>query len=560
MNTTSRWICGALMLVFFTGNQETIAQENQHCNSDLSTTISLVQPWQGNLDVNEAHCFKLQLRDGDFVRTVVELVATDLEVLAGFSIYIHQAGDNSTLFQTGVSTATFTRQPLSWEAASDSLFFIELRDFYLWPETVSEVPVQIRIESVETAAQVKVREEALSLDARADWLRENATPIRSINPDDTDFSDLEFLHEVLQDVRVVMLGEADHNAGTDFLARSRLVKFLHGELDFDVLAFEAPLYGMDVAWDSIKAGAPIREAFNIGNWGFWTHAEQMQPLVDYIGEQAAGDHPLELAGFDFRPWLHPWTRNTSPQFAEDLQHFMQEQAMSGALANEGSPEYKILEVLSAQRNFDEPPGPEKQADFLQTIDETVSELKKLTNSKGKFWAEALRGVGCFARKYERFDDEIKPECHRDTQMGKHLLWLAEERYPDRKIIVWAGTAHIMRDPDFTDAGMSGPAMGKVVWNALGEESYSIGMTSYQGENNFIISDQHLLPEFEQLMNAAGFEYGLVDLRDAAREGNWLSIPFLARPISHHTENRTWSDKLDALFFVKEQERRRQVGK
>ena len=59
MNTTSRWICGALMLVFFTGNQETIAQDNQHCNSDLSTTISLVQPWQGNLDVNETHCFKL---------------------------------------------------------------------------------------------------------------------------------------------------------------------------------------------------------------------------------------------------------------------------------------------------------------------------------------------------------------------------------------------------------------------------------------------------------------------------------------------------------------------
>ena len=68
-----------------------------HCLSSaiiwlISTTISLVQPWQGNLDVNEAHCFKLWLRDGDFVRSVVELVATDLEVLAEFSIELYAAG------------------------------------------------------------------------------------------------------------------------------------------------------------------------------------------------------------------------------------------------------------------------------------------------------------------------------------------------------------------------------------------------------------------------------------------------------------------------------------
>jgi hypothetical protein len=59
MNNPFGWICGALIVLLFTSNQVIFAQKNHHCNSDRATSISLVQPWHGTLDVNEAHCFKL---------------------------------------------------------------------------------------------------------------------------------------------------------------------------------------------------------------------------------------------------------------------------------------------------------------------------------------------------------------------------------------------------------------------------------------------------------------------------------------------------------------------
>jgi|GEM_PF-1504143 len=553
------FIYGVLLLLFFTYHYKTTAQENHHCNSDRATSISLVQPWHGTLDVNEAHCFELRLREGEFVRAVVEMDTSGIENMAGFGIELYAAGRSSPMQTSHVSNMTVTREIISWEATTEGSYHLILRDLYVWPETLSEIPARVWIKVVESPDQVKARREALVRDARVDWLRENANPIRSVSPDDEDFADLEFLRDALQDVRIVLLGEANHNAGTDFLARSRLVKFLHQEMDFDVLAFEAPLYSMDVAWDSIRAGAPVRDAIRIGLWGFWSHAEQMQSLVSYIGEHAAGDRPLEVAGFDFRPWIDPWTRNTPPQFAEDLADFLKREGIQSPLADTASREYGILEVFAGQRGFEDDPDPEQQAAFLQAIEEIVDKLKTLTEKEGRFWAEALRGVGCQARHHGGFGDPREDErCFRDVQMGEHLLWLANERYPDRKIIAWAATAHVMRDPEFHDGGWTGPAMGKIVWDAIGEESYAIGMTSYRGTDDSIVTDQHLLPELEQLMEATGIDHAFVDLREAVREGTWLGGTFPARPNFHHTEERRWSDVLDALFFVREQEPRRQV--
>ncbi len=90
-----------------------------------------------------------------------------------------------------------------------------------------------------SAAQVTSQD--LSGDPRVAWLRENVRPIRSIDPHDEDFSDLESLRTTLDGVQLVLLGEADHRSGSDFLAKTRLVKFLHRELGFDVLAGRLPV-------------------------------------------------------------------------------------------------------------------------------------------------------------------------------------------------------------------------------------------------------------------------------------------------------------------------------
>lgn len=74
------------------------------------------------------------------------------------------------------------------------------------------------------------------------WLQQHAVELRTLDPNDEDFSDLTPLKTSLEGVRVVMLGEPGHGGGMTMLARSRLVKFLHQEKGFDVLAWEAGFY------------------------------------------------------------------------------------------------------------------------------------------------------------------------------------------------------------------------------------------------------------------------------------------------------------------------------
>jgi uncharacterized protein (TIGR02246 family) len=81
---------------------------------------------------------------------------------------------------------------------------------------------------------------------------------------------------------------------------------------------------------------------------------------------------------------------------------------------------------------------------------------------------------------------------------------------------------------------------------------AIGVTSYRSTDAGIIPDQDLpLPQFEELMAAAGFDYGLLDLRRAAAEESWAGGEFLARAIGHISGAAVWSDLLDALLFVRE---------
>src|SRR5207248_908448 len=54
-------------------------------------------------------------------------------------------------------------------------------------------------------------------DPRVAWLAEHALRVRSLDPHDDDFADLEPLRKTLAGARVVMLGEQNHSDGPTFL-------------------------------------------------------------------------------------------------------------------------------------------------------------------------------------------------------------------------------------------------------------------------------------------------------------------------------------------------------
>src|SRR5450631_1268156 len=78
--------------------------------------------------------------------------------------------------------------------------------------------------------------------------------IRSIEPADTDFSDLEGLAAAIGNSRIVLLGEQTHGEASTFLAKTRIIHFLHEKMGFNVLAFESGFYDCARIWDNTQHG------------------------------------------------------------------------------------------------------------------------------------------------------------------------------------------------------------------------------------------------------------------------------------------------------------------
>ena len=66
--------------------------------------------------------------------------------------------------------------------------------------------------------------------AAKQFVFESTSPIRSINANDEDYSDLQDIGQAIGNKRIVMLGELYHGDTTTIQAKTRLVKFLHEKM------------------------------------------------------------------------------------------------------------------------------------------------------------------------------------------------------------------------------------------------------------------------------------------------------------------------------------------
>ncbi len=415
-------------------------------------------------------------------------------------------------------------------------------------------------------------------DPRVSWLARNAVPIRSLDVADGDFSDLEPLRGILAGVRVVMLGEHNHGDGTAFLAKTRLIRFLHEELGFDVLAFESGLYDCAKAWDFLAAGEPARVAVPRGVFGVWTSSREVQPLIDYLGTRAASDHPLELAGTDSQ-----LTGTASEELlVRDLAAYLTSIDPKLAQGPDWNRVVQFLDYYLAgywEMGMDSPPSAEEQAAFARTMEHWQSVIASCDRTpgtvpwSGAFWRQFLASLHDLAEQSWRTnaDDRIADPANftrRDVQMGKNLVWLAKERYPNRKIIVWAATFHNARnlrtlevsDPKSARLYAGMIPMGEVAWKALGDQLYSLGFIAYEGEHARYFARKATpiakpsADSLEDLSARAGLVNAWIDFRKPPAGGSWLRAPLTARLHSYQEMRADWSRIVDGVVFLRKMER------
>ncbi len=325
-------------------------------------------------------------------------------------------------------------------------------------------------------------------------------------------------------------------------------------MGFDVLAFESGIYDCHKAWEFFAKGHDAGDAARLGVFGIWAGSQQTQPLWNYLGEQAQTELPLELAGFDCQ-----FTAGGSREFlVEDLEALIAQRDLKSLSKSDLALVVEQLESALTQQDVAAVTG--ASAAFKKLIEELAA--LDQSDPKIKFWVQNLRSIQAYIDYRVSDRDRMKGVMDRDAQMAKNLVWMHQKQFPNRKIIVWAASFHIMRNP----SGIEVPGktvdysemvqMGHAVDQALGKKVFTIAFTANDG-----MAGTYFRPPFgigespegtlENIFAQANIENGILALNPTDDGGAWLLQEQFSRPLGYSWMKARWGKHFDAMVFNRE---------
>jgi erythromycin esterase len=385
------------------------------------------------------------------------------------------------------------------------------------------------------------------------YVRNNTVRIAAIEPDSTGYSDLAAFSDAIGNDSLIMLGEEDHGDAPTFLAKTRLVKYLHERKGFNVLAFEGDFFALNEGWDNlVKIQPEIRRFIFNDLFGVWTMCDACSNLFyDYIPGTYQTKQPLMVSGFDCQQY-EAYSVAHLKSALDSLIH-----AKNLPIANRPGYTSKIWPLIAASlQPHRQPPVPESIDSCLKYLAVVKAELSSAT-SKEDFWVMVLDN--CMEQMATLKGDLQTGINSRDIQMAKNLKWLVENKYKGQKIIVWAADRHIARSlKNGDDTLKTEETMGDWLVKSLaaGKRVYILGFTSYEGEAGRLGRDGYKVPEpaanvFESWVHAKGYPYAFIDFAayNIRHPGN--NEKFLMAPLGHTPNKNSWNLVFDGVFYIKD---------
>ncbi|WP_136467943.1 erythromycin esterase family protein [Flagellimonas onchidii] len=370
-----------------------------------------------------------------------------------------------------------------------------------------------------------------------------AVEINSISPNDTDFSDLIALKNIIGDSRIVLLGEQSHGGGSTYSAKVRLIKFLHQEMGFEVMAFESGMYDCAKIWQHMLTGKKMRDEVLNSMFYMYATSTEVKPLFNYMDQQMGGAKPLSFCGMDSQH-----TGEKSKQYLiSDLKTFLKKN--NSVIQNQKSWEVferKIADIINMDRSTTD----EDKTEFYKVIGNLKLELANFKpkesgflNNSG-FWIEIINSLESQGKRYWGDIEDMD----RDRQMASNMSWLLKNTHKDKKVIIWAHNFHIAR-------GLNPVLpMGHFLKKEFGEEMYAIGFTGYNGEFINFVNDKRVSiakpskSSVEQSIKNLGWPYAMIDLRHLA-ENSTLKQQQKGRLFNFNEHSFVLPKVFDGLFYI-----------
>ena len=377
--------------------------------------------------------------------------------------------------------------------------------------------------------------------------------VRSINPTDADFRDLEFLKAEIGPARVVMLGEPSHGEGDVFEAKIRLMRFLREQMGFTTVAFESGFYDLHKAQQALEAGRPAQEAIGSSVFSIWTSTQEFQGILPLLGKSG-----LRVTGFD--PQL--MSDGYSGDMVDDLEEFLASD--KGAVLLNYEYLEQVIGFMGEHFAFVPtttlPEFEKEMAKAARLVDKAASSPDPKRHTEATFWQQNLRSLLAQARDYATNAPELKTKetfkasdnNPRDAQMADNLLWYLRQ-HPQEKVICWAALPHLANRTDHFDTAemQAYRPMGGAVKAALGpDQVYILGTLGGGGSYGPWFANSKPVPapatgSLEAELLAQPTDYAFVSLKHDA-PGRLLTT----YAVDYEAMRAPWSEAVDGFLFLR----------
>lgn len=371
-------------------------------------------------------------------------------------------------------------------------------------------------------------------------------PVKSISIDYRDNSDLKIFDSILKNNKILILGENTHMDGSTFEAKSRLIKYLHENLNYNVVLYEAGQYDTWVMNEEMNYHKLKTSADSIGGLGlfeFWWNTKETQPLMRYYQKTKISDTPIEIGGFDiqFSGTILTSKRekllkdflsrnnvniNNFPIFSKhinELNNFIHRKYVNRVL--KGNQKNELLQEISK-------------------LEQTVLRLDK--TPENIMYARYFHDIKDNMTKNWKYKPGSMPSMQfRDSLMARNLIHQIDSVYKDKKIIVWCANIHSFAERYSKDY----LPLGSYIRNKYGTSSYIIDFSSYAQRNETgSISDKPGKFAIENLFHKTKTPYFFLNLRNIP-ESSFLKKEFVSTINQKIDMKKNWSRSFDGIFYI-----------
>jgi erythromycin esterase len=352
--------------------------------------------------------------------------------------------------------------------------------------------------------------------------------------------------------RLVQLGESGHGVAEFDSTKVRLIRFLHEEMGFDVIAFESGLYECfraDERVGELSASGLMHSSI----FGVWS-AEETLPLFDYLKSTRDTARPLTLAGFDTQ---FSTALKARPADLRDLLAVIDPGVAADAFALDSELVRLYYLDRTTSRAQTTPQLDDLTARYealADLIDREQGRLERAFRDRPLYprvMGQAMRRAPSLLRSLAGSDQQYG--AIRDEGMADTLTWLARDLFPDRKIIVWAHNYHVRHDGPHV---ASQPNMGSFLVKRHRDELYTVGLFMYWGQAAWNDRTLYTLtpPQANSLEALLGRDpppASFVDLLGQSPSPGtaWMFQRIAAKDWGFTDEDQILSQQYDGILFV-----------